>query len=138
MKTVCAAIIREKGMILVSTRPEGKAAEGKWEFPGGKVEPGESFGECIIREMREELALEVIPLDVVFDIIHHYPAGAIRLVFLRCLRKDKKEPEAKEGQTYRWIPLKGLRDLDFLEADKALCELLIPSEVTEEASKKTK
>lgn len=128
MKTVCAAIIREKGKILVSSRPSSKAAAGKWEFPGGKVEPGESYGECIIREMREELALEVIPLDVVFDIIHHYPSGAIRLVFLRCLRQNGSEAVAKEGQEFRWIPLKGLRDLDFLEADKALCELLIPPE----------
>ena len=61
MKTVCAAIIREKGMILVSNRPDSKAAAGKWEFPGGKVEPGESFGVCIIREMQEELALDVFP-----------------------------------------------------------------------------
>ena len=128
MKTVCAAIIREKGMILVSSRPESKAAAGKWEFPGGKVEPGESYGECIKREMLEELGLEVIPLDVVFDIIHHYPAGAIRLVFLRCLRKNGSEAVAKEGQDFRWIPLKGMRELDFLEADKALCELLIPAE----------
>ena len=128
MKTVCAAIIREKGMILVSSRPASKAAAGKWEFPGGKVEPGESYGDCIKREMLEELGLEVIPMDVVFDIIHHYPAGAIRLVFLRCLRKNGSEAVAKEGQEFRWIPLKELRDLDFLEADKALCELLIPSE----------
>ena len=128
MKTVCAAIIREKGMILVSSRPESKAAAGKWEFPGGKVEPGESYGECIKREMLEELGLEVIPLDVVFDIIHHYPAGAIRLVFLRCLRKNGSEAVAKEGQEFRWISLKGMRELDFLEADKALCELLIPAE----------
>ena len=128
MKTVCAAIIREKGMILVSSRPESKAAAGKWEFPGGKVEPGESYGECIKREMLEELGLEVIPLDVVFDIIHHYPAGAIRLVFLRCLRKNGSEAVAKEGQEFRWIPLKKMRELDFLEADKALCELLIPAE----------
>jgi mutator protein MutT len=128
MKTVCAAIIREKGMILVSSRPESKAAAGKWEFPGGKVEPGESYGECIKREMLEELGLEVIPLDVVFDIIHHYPAGAIRLVFLRCLRKNGSEAVAKEGQEFRWIHLKGMRELDFLEADKALCELLIPAE----------
>ena len=128
MKTVCAAIIRENGKILVSNRPDSKAAAGKWEFPGGKVEPGESFGACIIREMQEELALDVMPLDVIFDIIHHYPAGAIRLVFLRCIRKNSKEPVAKEGQEFRWIPLKGLRDLDFLEADKALCELLIPPE----------
>lgn len=128
MKTVCAAIIREKGMILVSNRPDSKAAAGKWEFPGGKVEPGESFGACIIREMQEELALDVIPLDVVFDIIHHYPSGAIRLVFLRCIRTNEKEPVAKEGQLFRWIPLKEMRNLDFLEADKGLCELLIPSE----------
>ena len=128
MKTVCAAIIREKGKILVSSRPEGKAAAGKWEFPGGKVEPGESFGACIIREMQEELGLAVLPLDVVFDIIHHYPAGAIRLVFLRCLRKNSEEPVAREGQSFRWIPLQEMRDLDFLEADKALCELLIPPE----------
>ena len=128
MKTVCAAIIRENGNILVSSRPEGKAAAGKWEFPGGKVEPGESFGACIIREMQEELGLDVMPLDVVFDIIHHYPAGAIRLVFLRCLRKNGKEAVAKEGQSFRWIPLCKMRELDFLEADKALCELLIPLE----------
>lgn len=128
MKTVCAAVIREKGMILVSNRPDTKAAAGKWEFPGGKVEPGESFGACIIREMQEELGLEVIPMDIIFDFIHSYPAGAIRLVFLRCLRKNGAEPVAKEGQLFRWIPLEKMRELDFLEADKKLCELLIPDD----------
>ena len=127
---VVAGVIEHDGKILCMERDQGKYdyVSFKWEFPGGKVEPGESFGACIIREMQEELGLDVMPLDVVFDIIHHYPAGAIRLVFLRCLRKNGKEAVAKEGQSFRWIPLCKMRELDFLEADKALCELLIPPE----------
>ena len=128
MKTVCAAIIREKGMIFISNRPDTKAAAGKWEFPGGKVEPGETFSECIIREMKEELSMNVLPLDVVFDIVHTYPSGAIRLVFLRCLRTDDSEITAKEGQEFCWIPVKDLLTYDFLEADKSLCSLLIHGE----------
>ena len=128
MKTVCAAIIRKNGKILISSRPETKAAAGKWEFPGGKTEPGESLPECIIREMKEELAVNVVPLDVIFDIIHTYPTGQIHLVFLRCLLPDGEIVTAKEGQDFRWIPVKDLLNYDFLDADKVLCELLISGE----------
>ena len=124
MKTVCAAVIREQGKTLVSNRPVGKAAAGKWEFPGGKTEPGETFAVCIVREMKEELDLDVIPLDVIYDIIHVYPDGAIRLVFLRCIRKNRKEPVSSEGQEFRWQPTSEILSLDFLEADQRLCELL--------------
>lgn len=124
MKDVCAAVIRENGCVLVSTRPDGKAAAGKWEFPGGKMEPGETPGQCIVREMKEELGLSVLPMDVVHDIIHVYPKGAIHLIFLRCLRLDDSPPTAKEGQEFRWVPLKDLAGMDFLEADLAFCALL--------------
>ena len=83
--TVVAAVVRRNGKLLLTSRPADKPPFGL-EFPGGKVEPGESYGQCIVREMQEELGMEVIPMDAVFDIIHHYPAGAIRLIFLRCIR----------------------------------------------------
>ena len=127
MTNVCAAVIRENGKVLVSSRPPGKAAAGKWEFPGGKTEPGETPGECIVREMREELGVEVIPLDTIFDIVHVYPGGAVHLNFIRCLRKDGSEPKAKEGQEFRWVPVSELCGMDFMEADLPLCALLQPS-----------
>ena len=123
---VCAAVIREKGRILVSSRPAGKAAAGKWEFPGGKMEPGETPGECIVREMKEELGVEVIPLDTIFDFVHFYPAGAVHLNFIRCVRKEGSEPVAKEGQEFRWAALDELCEMDFVEADIPLCALLRP------------
>ena len=63
-KKVCAAVIRRNGRTLICSRPKATILGDKMEFPGGKVEPGESLNECIVRELKEELNAEILPLDV--------------------------------------------------------------------------
>ena len=81
-KLVCAAVIRKEGMTLVCSRPKASILRDKMEFPGGKVEPGESIHECIVRELREELNAEILPLDVIGEVEHEYPAGILDIVFI--------------------------------------------------------
>ena len=76
-KKVCAAVIRRNGLTLICSRPKATIHGDKMEFPGGKVEPGESLNECIVRELKEELNAEVLPLDVIHEIEHPYPSGVL-------------------------------------------------------------
>ncbi len=120
MKHVCAAVIRENGKILVSRRLDC----GKWEFPGGKIEPGETERDCIRRELREETGLHVKALDILFDFVHVYPAGAVHLIFLRCIRENRsEEPRPMEGQPLEWAPIKDIAGMDFLDADRPIAAL---------------
>lgn len=83
MKLVTAAIIERRNRVLLARRPPGDRHAGKWEFPGGKVEPGEEAGETIVREIREELSLDTEVIDRFAETTHRYPGGSIRLVAFR-------------------------------------------------------
>ncbi len=117
-KLVCAAVIRKEGMTLVCSRPKASILRDKMEFPGGKVEPGESIHECIVRELREELNAEILPLDVIGEVEHEYPAGILDIVFIRCVLKEGSIPVPCEGQEIRWVPTRELHTVDLLEADR--------------------
>lgn len=80
MKTVTAAIIYDTGRVLLTRRGPKEKLAGLWEFPGGKVEPEETLEQCLTRELREELGLEVSVGDVVAESVYTYAHGAIRLV----------------------------------------------------------
>lgn len=83
MKTVTAGILEKTGKILVVRRAPGEKLAGLWEFPGGKVEDGESLESCLHRELREELGLQCRVGDVIAESEYHYAHGAFRLVALR-------------------------------------------------------
>ena len=95
---------------------------GRWEFPGGKCEPGESIGDCLRRELDEELGVNVDVGDALVTIDHAYPERTVRLHFHRC--HISGEPQARLSQDIRWATRQDLRTLPFPEADKALIELL--------------
>lgn len=123
-KKVCAAVIRRNGYTLICSRPKATVLCDKMEFPGGKVEPGESIHECIVRELREELNAEILPLDVIHEVEHEYPNGLLNIIFIRCVLKEGSVPEPYEGQEIRWVPTGELASVDFLEADQPFARLI--------------
>lgn len=123
---VTAAIIEgtgdEDGRFLVTRRQRGVHLEGLWEFPGGKCEPGESLRECLVREVREELAVESTIGDEILQTAHDYPDRRIVLHFLRC--RITGTPIPQQGQEMRWVARHELATLPFPPADAQLIEVL--------------
>ena len=99
---VAAAVIRDtSGRFLLAQRPTGKAFEGYWEFPGGKVEPGESTADAMRRELREELGIEVNAVYPWLTRDFEYPHADVRLRFFR-IDQWRGEPHGREGQRFTW------------------------------------
>ena len=92
-------LVRDDGRVLMGSRPQGKPYAGYWEFPGGKFEPGESAGQALERELREELGLSVKESFPWFSRVLDYPHARVRLFFRRCWRWDG-EPRPLENQSF--------------------------------------
>lgn len=120
---VSAAVICRDGCVLVTRRPEGKAFGGMWEFPGGKRRPSESPEACLVRELREELGIEVEVLRLLHTVRHSYPELDVLIRFYHCRILDG-EPRPIQCSELRWVPPAELCRLEFPEADRALIELL--------------
>ena len=116
MKTVTAAIIEKNGRILLARRSHGLALEGRWEFPGGKREPGETLAACLEREIREELSVTVRAGDIYAESIHHYDRGAIRLVAMTAELLDG-EIRLIVHDRYAWVEKRRLPAYDLSPAD---------------------
>ena len=119
---VCAvALIDADGRVLMAKRPEGKTLAGLWEFPGGKVEQGERPEDALIRELKEELGINVehsclAPLTFAS---HSYPDFHLLMPLFVC-RRWKGIPQALEGQELKWVRAKDLRALPMPPADLPL------------------
>jgi mutator protein MutT len=122
MIVVVAAIIEASGRYLVTRRLKNTHLEGFWEFPGGKIEPGESHAEALRREIREELGADVDVRDLVLSTTHHYPGRSVELHFYRCGMLG--EPVPQLGQQMAWVERTALPTLPFPEADAELVERL--------------
>jgi mutator protein MutT len=112
---VVAAVIEVDGRFLVTRRQKGVHLEGLWEFPGGKVDEGESHAEALIREIREELAATATPGELVLHTSHEYPDRTVHLHFYRCHIEGTPSPQL--GQQMEWVPRTALAALDFPPAD---------------------
>ena len=121
---VCAAVIRKNGKTLICSRPKATVLGDRMEFPGGKVEPGESLNECIVRELREELNAEIFPLDVIHRAEAVYPDKTVELYFIRCILPDESTLEPLDGQEFRWVETSHLDRENFLPADLPFAALL--------------
>ena len=120
---VAAALINEKNEVLLAQRPEGKRLAGKWEFPGGKVEEGESPEVALARELKEELGIDVAPHDLepFWFLSHAYPEFGFHLVMpVYTLRKWKGEVAALEHAAVTWKTPNGMHELPMIEADAEL------------------
>jgi len=113
---VVCAIIERDGRFLIARRPEGKHLARKWEFPGGKVEPGESEAEALERELREELGVGVEIVERLTPVEHRYSDRSLRLIAFRC-RIVAGVPDAGEHEELRWIEIGEADAYDFPEAD---------------------
>ena len=122
---VAVGIARDQmGQLLVGQRPACKAYPGKWEFPGGKVEPGESVFNALVREFREELGLEIIRAEPAFVVRHRYPDRSVELNVWR-VTKCRGKATGREGQVVRWVAPRELSDFDFLEGNQTIVERVI-------------
>ncbi len=120
------ALVDTDGRVLLAQRPEGKQLAGLWEFPGGKVEPGETPEETIIRELHEEIGIEtkaacLAPLTFAS---HSYDDFHLLMPLYVC-RRFTGTPEPREGQALKWVRPKQMRDYPMPPADEPLIPFLI-------------
>lgn len=114
---MACALIERDGRVLVAQRPPGKSLALKWEFPGGKLEPGESAAAALVREIREELHLDIAVGEALPETTHDYGAFSITLVPFRASAAPGAEPHAAEHVALRWCGRDELRGLDWAAAD---------------------
>ena len=128
MKTLlvaAVALIDADGRVLLAQRPEGKSMAGLWEFPGGKIEPGETPEAALMRELQEELGIEtwescLAPLSFAS---HTYDEFHLLMPLFAC-RKWEGTPQPKEGQALKWVKPMRLRDYPMPPADLPLIPVL--------------
>jgi 8-oxo-dGTP diphosphatase len=117
----CAIIRNEDEEILVVQRGEETDHPLKWEFPGGKIDKGETAEECIIREIKEELSIDIVICKRLESVSHDYGIKKIRLIPFICDTLDEF-PVLSEHVAYKWIPPSKLGGIDFSEADHFVAE----------------
>lgn len=119
------ALVDADGRVLLAERPEGKSLAGLWEFPGGKVEPGETPEACLIRELREELGIDtwqscLAPLTFAS---HSYDDFHLLMPLYVC-RRWQGTPHPQEGQRLAWVRAKDLKNYPMPPADLPLIPIL--------------
>jgi 8-oxo-dGTP diphosphatase len=117
---VVAAVVRRADAILVTRRLDRPGRPGQWEFPGGKVEPGEGDAEALARELREELGCEVAVGPILLRHFHRYPDLEVDLAFHACVLAAGVEPAPLGVAEIAWAKIGTLASYDFLEADRAV------------------
>jgi mutator protein MutT len=122
---VVAAVLEQEGRLLVTRRQDGVHLAGLWEFPGGKIDPGETHVAALRRELLEELDTDVHVGDLVFETTHEYGAVVVQLFFYACVLNGTPRPLL--GQEMRWVARQDLPHLGFPEADAELIRRLTSS-----------
>ncbi len=121
---VAAALIRSGPRILICRRPPDKARGLLWEFVGGKLEPGETAGEALVRECQEELGITVEPGEVFFEVTHCYPDVTIQLTLLEA-RIASGVPQLREHIGLCWVLPGELPQYPFCPADQPILDRLM-------------
>ncbi len=121
---VVAAVIRRGGCILIARRQPQAERGGQWEFPGGKVEPGEGERQALSREIREELGCEVEVGRLLCRHRHRYPDLEVELAFFACALGRGAEPQCLGAEVLEWASEGALGSYDFCEADRPILPIL--------------
>lgn len=124
---VAAGLVFRDGKLLITQRYEDAHLGGLWEFPGGKRECTETFAQCLGRELREELGIEVEVGERIQAIEHEYPEKRVLLEFFRC-RWLANEPQALGCPAFAWVTRDELANYEFPAADAKLLEFLKTSD----------
>lgn len=119
MIEVTAAIIKRDNRILICQRPEGKSCGLLWEFPGGKVEYGETGEQCIIREIQEELGIILRVIQKLADVTFEYPDKIVHINFY-ITEIESGELTLREHNAYSWITKAEISNYQFCPADKKM------------------
>jgi mutator protein MutT len=120
---VSAALIFHNGKLLITRRHAGAHLGGFWEFPGGKREPGETFEQCLARELREELGIEVEVGELFEEISHTYAEKSVRLKFFTC-KLISGQPRPLDCAAFKWVEKSELAGYKFPAADARLLDKL--------------
>jgi len=120
---VSAGLVFRNGKLLITQRHSNTHLGGLWEFPGGKREGTETFEECLARELREELGIEVEVGELLESLTHAYPEKTVSLKFFRC-RWKQNEPRAIDCLDLKWVTAAELSNYEFPAADARLLEML--------------
>jgi 8-oxo-dGTP diphosphatase len=123
IRVVAAALYDNDGRVLIAQRPPGRHMAGRWEFPGGKIDDGESEQAALSRELSEELGITVGSAHPLLTIRHDYVDRSVELV-MWIVEDYVGEPRSLDGQQLKWVPPARLLEEDVLEADRPFIEAL--------------
>ena len=118
---VAVGVIMRQQHILLALRSSKQHQGGKWEFPGGKVEPGETVPQALTRELHEEVAIDVTHSSAFMQLEYAYPEKTV-LLDIYLVSAFNGEPHGREGQPLRWVSIAELSDIAFPDANKPIVE----------------
>lgn len=121
---VAVGVIVRDGRVCISLRPNHLHKGGCWEFPGGKIDAGETVESALARELGEELGIEVVSTSALIEVDWAYPEKNVRLEVLQ-VNKFIGEPRGLENQEVLWVPIGDLTEYQFPEANLAIVEALL-------------
>jgi mutator protein MutT len=126
-KQIAIAVVEHDGTYLVGQRPQGASLAGLWEFPGGKVQDGESTEQAAVRECLEETGLVVQVVDGYSTVRHDYDHDRVELHFFRCTLVNT---DAAPRKPFRWVTAAELAQLRFPEANRTVLEQVVAGDAT--------
>ena len=125
IKIVSAGILRDGNKILLARRSMNGSVGGKWEFPGGKKESGETIEECLVREIKEELNLKINVIGMIGESDYVYSHGSFRLIGIEANVIDPLSIVLNVHDDYKWIDIADLLSYDLAPADIELAQMVV-------------
>lgn len=126
IRVVAGALFDAQGRVLIAQRPPGTHMAGRWEFPGGKINPGETEFEALRRELLEELGVTLGEAERMLELSHDYPERRVELCMWR-VTSYRGKPRTLDGQALKWVKPPDLEREDLLEADRPIVAALMES-----------